>query len=384
MRFFAKIQDVFRSYIRYTDWILVGLCAIASMYGFTLVYSAAVTAGKGRSGYLIQLLACIVGLLVALVISRFDYEIICAGWPIYAGVVLILMILTFTPLGLNMPGTDDTAWLNIPGINVTFQPSELLKIVFIITFSKHLVMVRDRMNRPLVVLGLCLHAIVPAAMIFKQGDDGTLLVFLFIFVAMMFGAGIKPLYFLIAGILGAAAVPLVWNFFLDEDKKARFLSLFFVEEYAETIGWQQQQGLMAIGSGQLTGLGFLEGGGHGLYARNNDFIFTVAGEEFGFIGGMAVILILLFIVLEILRCAMTARDTLGTYICIGMMSYIGFQTLINLGMNLRVLPVIGITLPFFSAGGSSVATLYIGMGLVLSVYFSSRARKHNSIFTKPV
>ena len=141
---------------------------------------------------------------------------------------------------------------------------------------------------------------------------------------------------------------------------------------------------MSMGSGQLWGVGFLNGGNHGLYARNNDLIFTVAGEEFGFIGAVALILIILFMVIKMLSNAMHARDRLGMFLCIGMMSLVGFQSAINIGMNVRLLPVIGITLPFFSAGGSSVATLYLGIGLVLSVYYSSRTNTQEAIFAKRI
>ena len=148
-------------------------------------------------------------------------------------------------------------------------------------------------------------------------------------------------------------------------------------------GWQQYLGLTALGSGQLWGVGFKEGGQQQmLYARNNDFVFTVAGEEFGFIGSMVLLLLLILILLVILRDAMQARDRLGMFLCTGMMSMIGFQSLINIGMTLRLLPVIGITLPFFSAGGSSVLTLYLGIGLVLSVRYSSRTRTREGIFYK--
>ena len=172
---------------------------------------------------------------------------------------------------------------------------------------------------------------------------------------------------------------------MTDDKQARFLSLIFVDQYLADEGWQQYLGLTAIGSGRLWGVGFLEGGnigGYTLYARNNDFIFTVAGEEFGFVGAVALLLLLLGIVLALLRNAMTARDFQGMLLCSGLMAMIGFQSLINLGMNLRVLPVIGITLPFFSRGGSSVATLFLGVGLALSVHYSSRLRVRETIFTK--
>lgn len=379
---FSKAKHSIHIYIKNTDRVLILLCALASTYGVALVYSAAHTAGAGRSGYMMQLLASIGGLVLAIGISQFDYEAICALWPVWGGIAVLLIGLTFTPLGLSVAGTDDTAWLAIG--RFTFQPSELLKIAFIITFSKHLSSVREHINKPRTVLLLCLHAMAPIGMIALQGDDGTMLVFTLMFLSMMFVAGLKPLYFILGGTGVAAMVPLLWNRFIGETNKLnRILAIFFVDEHLEGAGYQQAEGLKAIGSGQLWGQGFLQGGNARVPARNNDFIFTVAGEEFGFIGALALIVLLVLIIWKIWRCAATARDSLGMYICVGTMSMIGFQSLINIGMTLRVLPVIGITLPFFSSGGSSVATLYLAIGLVLSVYFSSRARVRNNIFTKP-
>ncbi len=383
MSFLKKIKNAVVQYFRFTNRALLLLCMLASAYGIILVYSAVHTYPTGSRTVIMQAGASILGIIVAIIISKFDYEAICSIWPVYAAVAFILVFLTYTPLGLNVGGADDTAWLAVPLIG-TFQPSELMKIAFIITFSKHLVTVRDHINRPLTVLLLCLHGALPVLMVIKQGDDGTALVFMLMFVAMLFAAGLKPLYFLIAAAGGTAAVPIVWNL-LTDDKKARFLCLFKVDEYLMEEGWQQYLSLRAMGSGQLWGTGYLEGGGTGqytLYARNNDLIFSVAGEEFGFIGSMLLILILVLIIIVILKDALSARDRLGMYLCIGMMAMIGFQSLINVGMVVRLLPVIGITLPFFSAGGSSVATLYLGIGLVLSVHYSSRARSNNSIFYK--
>mgnify|MGYP002544927432 CR=1 FL=1 len=383
MSFLRKIKNAVFQYFRFTNRALLLLCILASVYGVVLVYSAVHTYPTGPRTFLMQALASLAGLIAAVILSKIDYDTICRFWPVYAAGAFVLVFLTYTPLGLQVPGTDDTAWLSIPLIG-TFQPSELMKIVFIITFSKHLVTVRDHINRPLTVLLLCLHGALPVLMVLKQGDDGTALVFMLIFVAMLFAAGLKPLYFLIAAVGGTAAVPVVWNL-LTDDKKARFLSLVKVDEYLMDEGWQQYLALRAMGSGQLWGTGYLEGGGsemYSLYARNNDFIFTVAGEEFGFIGSLALLLILILIVTAILKDALGARDRLGMYLCVGVMAMIGFQSMINIGMVVRLLPVIGITLPFFSAGGSSVAMLYLGIGLVLSVHYSSRARSDNSIFYK--
>ncbi len=384
MGIFTKAKNSIRFYIKNTDRILLILCIFASLYGLALVYSSV----KGAlSGYLVQLVCICLGVVVAIIISQIDYETIATLWPIWVGVAAVLVILTYTPLGLNVSGTDDTAWLglSIGQWQITFQPSELLKIVFIITFSKHLSMVRDHINELKTFLLLCAHGMVPIALIFSQGDDGTMLIFLLMFAAMMFAAGLKPLYFLGAATLGGLAVPFLWDRLMKDGKLGRFLCLFYVDEYLDSSGFQQYHGLIAIGSGKLWGRGFMQGGDDpNLYARNNDFVFTIACEEFGFIGALVVLTLIALIIWELWRCAVTARDRMGMFMCVGVMSMIGFQSLINIGMTLRLLPVIGITLPFFSSGGSSVATLYLGIGLAMSVYFSSRARARNHIFAKPL
>lgn len=371
------------SFVRHTDWLLLLSCAAATTYGLLLVYSAAVSAGSSSRDYLIQVAAAGVGLIAAVIISRFDYEYICRLWPVWAGVALLLVLITFTPLGMTV--ADDKAWIAVPIIG-TFQPSELLKIAFIITFSVHLSQVHDRINELKVLVPVGLHGAVPIGLVFLQGDDGTALVFLCIFVSMMFIAGLRPLYFILAATAMVALVPLVWTY-MDEDKKARFLSLLpqFVNQYKGGIGWQQYWALVAIGSGQLTGVGYLQGGNNvSLYARNNDLVFTVAAEEFGFIGSLALLAVLMLVVLALLRGMTKARDLQGSLICGGIMAMIGFQSLINIGMNVRLLPVIGITLPFFSRGGSSLATLFLGIGLALSVYQSSGRSTRDTIFRKRV
>ncbi len=267
-----------------------------------------------------------------------------------AAVALGLMALTFTSLGgMWRHRRYRLADPSLGPYTTTFQPAELMKIVFIVTFAKHLTAVHDHINRPLTVLLLCLHGALPIGLVFLQGDYGTAVVFIFIFVGMLFAGGLRPLYFLIGLIGVTASVPVLWQV-IGEDKRDRILSLIFVDDYLSTTGWQQYLGIMAIGSGQLWGVGYMQGGDHQVYARNNDFIFTVAGEEFGFIGALAVVVILLGVVLAIMRDAVRAKDRLGMLLCTGMMALIGFQSMINIGMTLRLVPVIGITLPFCSAG----------------------------------
>ncbi len=367
-----------QAFVQNSNIRLILICAAITVYGCLLVYSASHGYGYGFSGASTHIIAACIGFIAALFISQVDYDDICNMWPIWAGLSLLLMLLTFTPLGLNASGTDDTAWLGIG--KLTFQPSELMKIAFIITFSVHLSAVQDKIRQFKTVLFLGLHALIPIGLVFLQGDDGTAIVFIMIFLSMLFAAGVNLLYYII-GLTGiCAVVPILWSV-MSEDKKARILCILppYVEKYLQTAGWQQYEGLKAIGSGQLTGTGYLNTNNGSLFARNNDLIFTVAGEEFGFIGSILLLLLLTLLVYELFRCATQARDPLGTYLSVGMLALIGFQSIINLGMNLRLLPVIGITLPFFSAGGSSVATLYLGIGLVLSVSFSQGTRRRKGL-----
>jgi len=376
----AKWTERLRDFIRNSNIRLILLCLIASTYGCILVYSAAHGVGDGLRGSFIQIAASIGGLLLAVFLSRMEYETICALWPLWSGISLLLVLLTFTPLGVNVAGTDDTAWLRLGPI--TFQPAELLKISFIISFSMHLSRVQERIHEFRTVFFLCLHGGFHILLVFLQGDDGTALVFIAIFLCMLLISGVNLLYYILGFAGVCAVIPILWTYFMDESKKARFLCIFppFVEEYLNSAGWQQFEALKSIGTGQLTGVGYLNGTNPTLFARNNDLIFIVAAEEFGFLGGMLLLIILGLLMFEMYRCARHAKDSLGSYLCVGMMAYIGFQSLINLGMNLRVLPVIGITLPFFSDGGSSVATLYLGITLVLSVSYAERSRNRNRLY----
>lgn len=373
---FLKRTGGGRFSLRGTNLRLLILCLLCSAYGCMLVFSANYSAGSGMRGTITQIGATVIGLLLAFFISRFDYEDICRAWPFIGGFAVLLVLLTFTPLGLNVSGTDDTAWLQI-GFGkaaLTIQPSELLKVAFIITFSLHLSAVRENISHIRNVLLLCLHACVPIGLIFLQGDDGTALVFVFMFAAMMFAAGLKWQYFAAAFAAIAAAVPLLWFNYLTDDKKGRFLAILHPEEYIKTYGWQQYQGIVQMGSGKLFGVGYLNGSNPHLFARNNDLVFTVAAEEFGYIGSLVLLLLLALLIMELWRCAKMARDTLGSLICVGTMAMIGFQSIINIGMNVRLLPIIGITLPFFSQGGTSILTLYLAIGLVLSVCYYSNVK----------
>ncbi len=316
-----------------------------------------------------QALCLILGILTACVVSLINYRSLATRWYFLALPSFVLMLLTFTPLGYEVPGTDDRNWLLLPmgSQNFLLQPSELLKIVFIVTFSHHIAILGDRIRKPLPLLGVCVHGALPILLIFLQGDDGNAFICIVLFAAMLIVGGL-PLRYIIGGTVSLAVmIPLVWKQ-MSPDKKTRFLCLFQVDAYRNTTGWQQELSVTAIGSGGWHGVGYLQGGNDNLYARQNDFIFTVAGEEFGFIGAVAVLFLLSIVLLLLYRTARRSTEPTGRLLCMGLLILIASQAIVNVGMALRVMPVLGITLPFFSAGGSSLLTLFFGIGMAMSVH----------------
>ena len=217
------------------------------------------------------------------------------------GIVLAGLVFVF---GVQVSGTDDTAWINLPG-GFSIQPSEFIKICFIITFSKHLSWLREKkmIEKFSGVLFLALHAMIPMAIIHIQGDDGTVLIFALMFLVMTFAAGVQLRYFVIFGGLLVCAIPIIWNVFMNEEHRNRVLALFDLDGNALTnYGWQQYQGKVSIASGEAFGSGLFNGQRveHSIVPeQENDFIFTVAGEELGFVGCMALLLILFFIILKV-------------------------------------------------------------------------------------
>ncbi len=351
----------------YTDWLLLGSCVAVSVYGILLIHSASASGAGGNPT--MQLLCLLVGILAAYAVSLINYRLLAIRWYFLAVPTLLLVALTFTPLGYEVPGTDDRNWLllSFGSQDVLLQPSELLKIVFIVTFSYHIAALDDRIRKPLPILGLVAHGTVPILLIFLQGDDGNAFICIVLFMALLIVGGIPFRYIIGGSLTFTAMLPIVW-WQMSPDKKERFLCLFQVEAYRNTTGWQQELSVTAIGSGGIYGVGYLQGGKDNLYARQNDFIFTVAGEEMGFLGAVFALALLSLILLLLYRTARKCAEPTGRMLCIGLLVLIASQSIINIGMALRVMPVLGITLPFFSAGGSSLLTLFFGVGIAMSVY----------------
>ena len=367
-RFILKAANASVTYARTTYIAMWALILTCTIYGCMLIHSARPIAIKT------QVMAAIIGFGGAFIISLMDYHRLGQLWPLVGGMCVFLVGLTFV-VGQSAIGgnavADDVAWLNIFGYS--FQPSELMKIGFIVTFSYHLAYVveKNTLNTLSSVIMLGGHALVPVGLCKLQGDDGTALMFMVIFLLMFFSSGLNwNFIFLGLGAIGSM-LPLLWQSMSSHQQK-RFAAVYNPQEGDEMgILYQQTLGKVAIGNGGLTG----EGHGtstmiqSGLVPEDhNDFIFTVACEEFGFIGGVFLLGLLFAVMMLSLYAAFKAVDMMGRFMCIGFFAMIATQTIFNIGMCISVLPVIGITLPFFSAGGSSSMCLYFGVGVVQSVY----------------
>lgn len=370
---FAAIAD----FIRETDKILLSLIILCSGFGIVAIASATNYSAALSNKYIVQTAGVLLGIVAAIVVSLIDYKTLSQFWPIYAVISVGLVLLTFF-IGVKPEGSDDRAWLNLFG-GITLQPSELLKIAFILTFVKHVSSIPEEevgSFKNLVLMGI--HGLVPIGLIVLQGDDGTVMVFGIMLVLMLFVAGVKLRYFAIMGGVLAVAIPIYWFRFMDTWQKQRFYVIFDDNYDPLGMGWQQHQSKTAIANGGIFGQGLF----NGEYTQSgaipkgyNDCIFAAIGEELGLIGAFLVILLLGGICLRCLLISRKARDKMGTIICIGVFAMFGGQAIINLGMCLGLLPVIGVTLPLFSAGGTSVLTLIMSLGLVLNVYAHRNKRK---------
>lgn len=366
----GKVAD----YIRECDKILFMLCILAAGYGCLAVLTSTRYLGNTRQ-FFTQCITLVLGVAVVVVISSFDYKNYKKLWPLFVAVTLIPVILTFF-IGFAPAGTDDKAWLMLPG-GLTFQPSELLKIAFIITFSLHLERLGEDVNRLKNLIPVLVHGALPVLLIHLQGDDGSAMIFAFVMVVLLFVSGLKKRYFAIfLGVLILVA-PLVYFLVLSPEQQARIQIMFNLESDLQGGGWQQWRGRIALANGGFWGQGFLKGEltqTGAVPESYNDFIFVSIGEELGLVGCSLVLILLGSICLRILHISTLVKDRAGKLICVGVFSMLISQIIINLGMCLSITPVIGVTLPFFSAGGTSLLCLFAGIGVVMSVYMHRNSR----------
>ena len=359
----------------------VTICAVISTLLIFSIAESGLSEGEGvdSSYWKTQLVSMVIGLFAAVAISLIDYRKLVKLWFVFVPISLFLVALTFTSLGYQRNGADDQAWINIGTVNL--QPSEIMKLAFILTFSYHLSRDEEDMNKPLHMLLLLLHAAIPIGIVGKQGDFGTAIIFVAIFMFMICSAKISWKYLVAAPFVITAGAAAMWFLALSEFHKKRITILFNPGSDPEHMEYQQDLGLAALKSGKIFGKGLFKNVDEYVYVPeiHNDFIFTYVGQVFGYLGSLGIIIILAYICLKIFADSRITRDRLGRFICMGAFGLILSHCIMNIGMVLKVAPVIGVPLPFMSAGGTAMISMYAIIGLVLSTY-SHRAVTYNVFY----
>ena len=353
----------FKDRLKQFDICLLICTSVLSLLSLLLMYSIADKEDVGFGLLKMQSAATLVGICLMVFLATVDYqEVVDKLWVIFLIGEIGLLGIT---LIYGVAEGENVSWLKIGPI--TLQPSEFVKGTFIVTFSKHLDMVKHRINHPLSLAGLGLHAGTIIGLIMLSGDLGVALVYCGIVALMLFCAGLSIFYFLGAGVAAFVAIPFVWDLLKDYQRN-RIIYGFDPESDPENYGYQALLGRDALANGGMFGQG-VHGGEyyHKLFACENDFAFSTLCEKFGLACGILVLVCLTVIVIRVFMIARTSRKDSGAFLCIGVAAAIVVQTTENVGMCLAMLPVIGITLPFISYGGSSTLAMYLLLGMVHSV-----------------
>ena len=360
-----------RKAIGHVDPILFACTTLLSLISIVTVFSAVENFGKSK--LVMQVAMFVVGNIIMLIVANLDYHwVLDKLWlPMIVFSVMILAVtLLFGSSGENME-TANQSWLvvfKMGSRKIMIQPSEFVKLTLICTFAKHLDTVKGKINHPLTLGGLAVHAGAVVGLIFLSGDYGVALIYVGFLAIMMLCAGLSLWYFAGAGGATVLGFPLAWNYVLKDYHRKRIIVGFNPELDPEGKGWQPLLSKKCIVNGGAFGIGLNEGGFYEvLTASHTDFIFATICEKYGLLGGTFVIVLLAVMVIRVAMIGYKARSDYGMLLCAGIFGCLFFQTLLNIGMCLAVLPVIGITLPFLSCGGSSMLATYIMMGMAHSV-----------------
>jgi len=352
------------------DYILLLLVLSLTAVGFLVLRSATATMNTGSSIIKIQAIAIILGFIVCMVLSLIDYTYFKPyGYFIYAVAILLLIYVIFYGFGKDINGIGSNSWIKI-GSLFTFQPAEAAKIAYVMVIPALLAKLKEEFEFKIFFIVTIL-SLAPIGLILSQPEMGMAVVFSFSLLVMIFIYGIKAKWFFIGVGSILASLPIIWFVFLQEFQKTRIYSIF-TPTAAQADTYHIDIAKIAIGSGQLKGQGLYNGiqtqsGSGGLPIKDTDFIFSVIGEELGFIGATLVILLIFAVIARLIYIAYTTDDLYGKYMVVGITGMIMFHFIENVAMNLGILPISGIPLPFVSGGGTAMLVNFTLIGLALSV-----------------
>ena len=382
-----KLKPIINDFFKRADIFLLCICIISSIFGISMIEKAVTGMYEGGwnmsepSKYLaVQIGSMIIGIIIFVLFTYIDVDVMGRQWKLLLTVDLLLLI-ALVLFGAD-DGTGNKSWIRFAGIGI--QPSEVIKLIYIIVAARQMSYLKEYrdLNSFISVAQMVAHfLLVFGAIVAVSSDLGSASILLGIFAVMFFAAGAKLNWFAAGAAAIAAAIPLLWSYFLKDYQKERLIAPYdpSVDPEGWDIRWQTLQSRQSLASGRLTGVG--EGHSPTVFTgKHTDFIFSCVGENLGMIGCLAVILLLLIIIVHCVQVGLRSGRNFDMLVCIGVAAAVTVQMFINIGMNIGITPVIGITLPFFSYGGSSMVTMFGAMGLVSGVKYKLKPEHFSLVY----
>ena len=376
-RFLQELQ----SFTKKGDWVMLVLCLVTAGFGCIAIASATSAAKfDGNARYIIiQLASIFLGVVMYAMISSIDIEVMSEHRNLLVA-FNIFMLLLLIPFGTDN-NTGNWSWLKIPLIPIHIQPAEICKITYIIIMASVMNSHQNRISHPVSVFHMIFHLMILVGLnMVLSRDLGVSLIFVFVFIGMAFAGGVGIGWFALAIGLVAVAIPVLWPL-LGTYQQERILVLIDPSFDAMGTGarYHSKINLLSLTGGGLTGQGLFDGNrtqGGLLFAQHTDYIFSSMGEELGFFGCVAIMILQFAIIARCIYVGIRCQDYIRRLVCFGAASALIFQVMINVGMCIGVMPVIGLTLPLISYGGSSVVTTFAMLGLVSGSYARPESQSH--------
>lgn len=384
------IQEL-KSFFRKGDMVLLLLCLATSAFG-CLVMASATNAAKfgGSSRYmLVQVGATMIGVIMYALMSSIDASVFSEHRTILT-IINVGLLLLLIPFGTDN-NTGNKSWIPLPFINIHVQPAEICKIFYILIMASVMASHQNQISGVRSVAHMILHLGLVAGINYVVSSDlGVTLIFVAIFAGMFLAGGVKLWWFL-GGLGGMAAIfPILWTKVFSEEQQNRILVLIMPEVIDPTgldERWHTTQSMNSLTGGGMLGQGLFNGNrtqGGQLFAQHTDYIFSSIGEELGYVGCILVIVLMLAIIGRCIWVGAQSKDYMRRMVCFGAAFALMFQVMINIGMCIGVMPVIGLTLPLISYGGSSIIAIYTMLGLVSGIHARPAPRSHERYIRPPL
>lgn len=373
-----KFKPYIKQFFERADIFLLVMCTACAVFGVFMVRRAVIAMAAGgwlsnpTKYVLVQVFSIFLGIAFFVVMTVIDSDLLGEQWRVLC-LINVLLLVALVILGHD-DGTGNKSWIRFAGIGI--QPSEVIKILYIIVAAKQMTFLKQYhdINSLMSLIQMAGHLVlVFGAIVVVSSDLGSASILLVIFLVMLFCLGVKLYWFALGGAAVAAVIPVLWTYFLKDYQKKRLLSPYdeSIDPDGWGISWQTTQSKLTLASGRLTGVD--EGHTRTVFTgKHTDFIFSTTGETIGMIGCIIVIILLTVIIIHIARVGLNCGRTYDMLLCMGVAGAIAAQMFINIGMCIGITPVIGITLPFFSYGGSSMVTMYAAVGIVSGVKYKPK------------